>query len=64
MLVPIADFPGVSDVYEPPLNPEMVVDREYHSIEDGIARIAAALESHGYLEAATNGRLRLVQSAR
>jgi adenylylsulfate kinase len=62
----IADLPGVNDVYEPPLNPEVVVDREYHSLDDGIARIVAALESRGYLEAepVTSEPLRLVHSAR
>jgi adenylyl-sulfate kinase len=60
----ISHFPGVSDVYEPPLNPEVVVDREYHGIEDALARIVAVLESRGYLEASVNGQLHLVPSAR
>ena len=56
----IANFTGVSDPYEPPLNPEVVVKTSEETPEQSVATIMARLESLGYLRAAepaaTNGR--------
>jgi adenylylsulfate kinase len=52
----IDQFPGVSEVYEAPLAPDVVVDREYHTLEDGVARVLQALEVHGHIAAAANRR--------
>jgi adenylylsulfate kinase len=45
----IGDFPGVSEVYEAPPAPDVIVDREYHSVEDGVTRVLTALERRGYV---------------
>ena len=56
----IANFTGVSDPYEPPLNPEVVVRTSDETPEQSVAKIMARLEALGYLRpaelAATNGR--------
>lgn len=46
----IKNFTGVNDPYEPPLNPELVVNTESESPADSAARIMSKLESLGYLE--------------
>ena len=46
----IANFTGVSDPYEEPLNPEVVVDTERETVEESVQRIVTALEQWGYLE--------------
>ncbi len=48
----IANFTGVSDPYEEPLDPEVLVDTAYESVEDSVARILAVLEARGYLPVA------------
>lgn len=45
----IANFTGVSDPYEAPLAPEVVVDSEYETVTVGVNRIMAFLEQAGYL---------------
>ncbi|HEU4793196.1 MAG TPA: adenylyl-sulfate kinase [Nitrolancea sp.] len=45
----IANFTGVSDPYEPPLNPEIVVNSEQETIEESVQKILAKLEDLGYL---------------
>ena len=56
----IANFTGVSDPYEPPLNPEVVVRTSDEAPEQSVATIMARLEGLGYIRAAepvaTNGR--------
>jgi adenylyl-sulfate kinase len=56
----IANFTGVSDPYEPPLNAEVVVRTSQETPEQSVAAIIAKLEALGYLKsaklAATNGR--------
>jgi len=49
----IAHFTGVSDPYEPPINPEVVVDTDHESVEESVAKILAALEQHAYIKAAS-----------
>jgi adenylyl-sulfate kinase len=56
----IANFTGVSDPYEPPLNPEVVVRTSEEMPEQSVAAIMARLEALGHVQvaepAATNGR--------
>jgi len=47
----IANFTGVSDPYEPPENPEVVVDTAREDIETSLARIIAKLEELRYIPA-------------
>jgi 3'-phosphoadenosine 5'-phosphosulfate synthase len=46
----IANFTGVSDPYEPPLDPEVVVDSETETPAQSLARILVALEGRGLLD--------------
>ncbi len=46
----IQNFTGISDPYEEPLNPEVVVDTEKETVEESLAKILAYLESAGYIE--------------
>lgn len=48
----IANFTGISDPYEEPLNPEVVVDSERETVEESLAKIVAYLENAGYLNPA------------
>jgi adenylylsulfate kinase len=45
----VAQFTGVSDPYEPPLNPEVVVDTDQESVEQSVGKIVSALERLGYV---------------
>src|SRR3954451_15063100 len=45
----VAQFTGVSDPYEEPLNPEVVVDTDHESVEQSVASIMATLERLGHL---------------
>jgi adenylyl-sulfate kinase len=47
----ISEFTGVSDPYEPPLNPEIKVSTGEESIEESFAKIMAYLEEWGYVPA-------------
>lgn len=47
----IKEFTGVSDPYEEPLNPEVIVNTDRESIEESASKIIAALESRGLLTA-------------
>lgn len=40
-------FTGVSDPYEPPLSPDVVVRSDRETVEESLARILAALEARG-----------------
>lgn len=46
----ITNFTGIQDPYETPLDPEVVVDTENETIEDGVKRILAKLKETGLLE--------------
>ncbi|HEY8743165.1 MAG TPA: adenylyl-sulfate kinase [Chloroflexota bacterium] len=46
----IKEFTGVSDPYEAPLHPEVVVHTDRESVDTSVARILAVLEAQGYLE--------------
>jgi len=45
----IPEFTGVSDPYEPPLNPEITVNTAAESVEESFARLMAYLEEKGYV---------------
>ncbi|MGE3269724.1 MAG: adenylyl-sulfate kinase [Chloroflexota bacterium] len=47
----VSQFTGVSDPYEPPLHPEVVVDTDRESVEASVGKIVAAIERLGYLSA-------------
>jgi len=45
----IQNFTGISDPYEEPLNPEVVVDTESEALEESVAKVLARLEAKGYV---------------
>ena len=45
----IPNFTGISDPYEPPLNPEVTVDSSREAPEESAARIIGRLEELGYI---------------
>ena len=47
----IKEFTGVSDPYEEPENPELVVDTEQHEPEESAALVVAKLEELGLVPA-------------
>jgi adenylylsulfate kinase len=42
----LAHFTGVSDPYEPPLEPELVLHTEAESVDDSVHQVLAWLETH------------------
>ena len=46
-------FPGVSDPYEPPLNPEITVDSEREREQESLGKILSYLEGHGWIPSAS-----------
>ena len=44
----IANFTGISDPYEPPLNPEVVVNTDQEALDESVVRILGALDALGY----------------
>jgi 3'-phosphoadenosine 5'-phosphosulfate synthase len=48
----IENFTGVSDPYEAPLDPEVVVDTEVEDVEQSVGKILRALSALGYLDGA------------
>jgi adenylylsulfate kinase len=48
----IKEFTGVSDPYEPPLNPELTLDTEHDSAEEDAARVIAMHEERQLIPAA------------
>jgi len=52
----VAQFTGVSDPYEEPLNPELVVDTDRETVEESVGKIVAALERLGHLPVASTTR--------
>jgi len=45
----IANFTGVSDPYEPPVHPDVVVRSDREAIEDSVERIWEVLAARGYV---------------
>jgi len=50
----IPQFTGVSDPYEAPLEPELVVDTEQEPLEHSVARVIDRLVELEYLGSGTN----------
>jgi adenylyl-sulfate kinase len=48
----LAHFTGVSDPYEAPENPDVIVDSEIETVEESVSKILAELERRGYVGAA------------
>jgi adenylyl-sulfate kinase len=46
----IQNFTGISDPYEPPVNPEVVVNSEHETVEESMNKILGYLEQAGYIE--------------
>ena len=51
----LKEFTGVSDPYEEPLNPELVLDTENSTPEINAERVLAWMEEHGYLAPVASG---------
>jgi adenylylsulfate kinase len=49
----IQNFTGVSDPYEEPLSPEVIVDTETEDLEESVRKVLAKLEELGCVTAAT-----------
>lgn len=50
----IENFTGISDPYEPPVEPEVVVETDQETVDDSVAKILAALESRGHVPPVTS----------
>jgi adenylylsulfate kinase len=46
----VSDFTGVQDPYEPPINPEVIIDSEHENPRACGSKIIAALTDLGYLD--------------
>ena len=55
----ISNFTGVSDPYEEPLAPDVLVETHRETVEESVIKVLAALERRGYLP---NGRRPLVET--
>lgn len=45
----IPNFTGVSDPYEPPLNPEVVIHSDRETVDESLRKVISYLEEAGYL---------------
>lgn len=45
----IKNFTGVSDPYEAPENPDVVVDSEFETVDQSVAKVLAELAHRGYI---------------
>lgn len=52
----IAHFTGVSDPYEEPLDPELVIESDREAAEESLAKLIATLEHRGYIVGAPAAR--------
>lgn len=46
----IQNFTGISDPYEEPLNPDVIVETDKETVDESLSKIVACLEAKGYLE--------------
>jgi adenylylsulfate kinase-like enzyme len=53
----IKNFTGVSDPYEAPHQPDVLVDSSKDSVEEGVERIVAKLRDLGYVDFRTEARV-------
>jgi len=51
----VANFTGISDPYEPPLNAELVLHTESEAPGESAAKVVEKLEAMGYIPAASGG---------
>ncbi len=51
----IPNFTGVSDPYEEPLNPEVIVETDRETVQKSLSKILATLERLGYLQPVGEG---------
>jgi adenylylsulfate kinase len=58
----IAQFTGVSDPYEAPLSPELVLDTARLTVDEGVTRILGTLRELGYLDAEESAQARGLRS--
>jgi len=47
----IKEFTGISDPYEEPLNPEILLETDKETLEESVGKVLKRLEDLGYLEA-------------
>lgn len=52
----IKNFTGISDPYEPPLNPEVECRTDLETLEASVAKVLATLEDLGYLPTNTKAK--------
>jgi adenylyl-sulfate kinase len=52
----IKNFTGISDPYEPPVNPDLVLDSSTETIEQSLGKLIARLEEVGYINPAGGAR--------
>lgn len=52
----IKGFTGVSDPYEPPHNPELIITTDGEAVEESLARLLGGLEQRGYISRGGSGR--------
>jgi adenylyl-sulfate kinase len=48
----LPNFTGVSDPYEAPVNPEVIVNTDTETVDQSVAKILAVLEQRGYVPTA------------
>jgi adenylylsulfate kinase len=46
----IKEFTGISDPYEEPLNPELVLETDRESLEESVGKVIAKLKELGYID--------------
>jgi adenylyl-sulfate kinase len=46
----IKEFTGISDPYEEPVHPELLLETDKETLEESTARVLAALKARGYLD--------------
>ena len=52
----IKNFTGISDPYEPPVNPDLVLDSSKESVEESYKKLLSRLEEIGYINKAGGAR--------
>ncbi len=45
----IKNFTGISDPYEEPLSPEVVIESDKETLEESVSKVMVALKQHGYI---------------
>ena len=58
----IKNYTGISDPYEEPLNPEILIDTDKLTEEESVAKILKTLEELGYLEALAHDEVEVQQA--